>query len=70
MTGSFLDLLRADGRPLHTIWYPRGAVQCRSALEDSSWLFLIWKDGHLERFHFPPIGESVRIPFSPPPTAL
>jgi len=48
----------------------RLAVRCRSALEDPSWLFLIWKNGQLERFRFPPIGQSVRIPFSPPPTAL
>jgi hypothetical protein len=48
----------------------RLAVRCRSSLEDPSWLFLIWKNGQLERFRFPPIGQSVRIPWSPPPTAL
>ena len=48
----------------------RLAVRCKTPLEDPSWLFLIWKDGQLERFRFPPIGQSVRIPFSPPPTAL
>lgn len=48
----------------------RLAVECRNPLDDPTWLFLVWKSGHLERFHFPAIGKSVRIPFSPPPTAL
>ncbi len=48
----------------------RITVECATSLEDASWLFLVWQNGQLQRFTFPAIGRSVRLRWSPGPTAL
>jgi hypothetical protein len=41
-----------------------------TSLDDSSWLFLLWQEGHLSEQRLPPIGQSVEIKKIPGPSGL
>jgi len=40
-------------------------VTTQAPLDDPPYVYLVWRDGGLRRFTFPPVSESVTIPYEP-----
>lgn len=53
-----------DGRPA------RIEVALRRTLDDPVLAWLIWRDGRLERFALPAVGQTVEVPWSPGPSRV